>query len=76
MSATAHHHLQQQTRELVGLYERQAYLINEDANLPPPRRTGPQRLKFLGWRRDPTLTITQPDPLPLTVLAVKTEVLW
>jgi len=57
-------------------YERQAYLINEDANLPPPRRTGPQRLKFLGWRRDPTLTITQPDPLPLTVLAVKTEVLW
>jgi hypothetical protein len=57
-------------------YEKQAYLVNEDANLPPPRRTGPQRLKFLGWRRDPTLTITQPDPLPLTVLAVKSEVCW
>jgi hypothetical protein len=57
-------------------YEKQAYRIQEDANLPPPLRTGPQRLRFLGWRREPLLTITQPDPLPLTVLAVKTEVLW
>lgn len=57
-------------------YEKQAYLVNEDANLPPPRRTGPQRLKFLGWRRDPTVTLSQPDPLPLTVLAIKTEVCW
>lgn len=57
-------------------YEKQAYLVSEDANLPPPRRTGPQRLKFLGWKRDPTLTITQPDPLPLTILAIKTEVCW
>lgn len=57
-------------------YEKQAYRIQEDANLPPPLRTGPQRLRFLGWRREPLLTISQPDPLPLTVLAVKTEVLW
>lgn len=57
-------------------YEKTAYRINEDANLPPPKRTGPQRLTFLGWRRSPTLVITQPDPLPLTILSIKTEVLW
>lgn len=57
-------------------YEKTAYRINEDANLPPPKRTGAQRLKFLGWRVDPTLTITDPDPLPLTILGIKTEVFW
>jgi hypothetical protein len=57
-------------------YEQQAYLVSDDANLPPPRRSGAVRIKLLGWRVDPTLTISQPDPLPLTILAIKTEVVW
>lgn len=57
-------------------YELQAYQVTDDANLPPPAKKGPQRFKFLGWQREPTILITQPDPLPLTVLALKTEVAW
>lgn len=53
-----------------------AYQIGEDANDPPPARTGPQRIPLAGWRREPTLTITQPDPLPLTVLGVRSEVVY
>ena len=56
--------------------ELQAYRVGEDMNLPPPLRTGPQRFKFLGWRREPTIKIMQPDPMPLTIMAVKTEVVW
>jgi hypothetical protein len=55
-------------------YELAAYQVTDDISLPPPRRTGPQRFQHQGWTRDPTIYITQPDPLPLTILAIKTEV--
>jgi hypothetical protein len=55
-------------------YELAAYQVTDDISLPPPRRTGPQRFQHQGWTRDPTIIITQPDPLPLTILAIKTEV--
>jgi hypothetical protein len=57
-------------------YELAAYQVTDDVSLPPPRRTGPQRFQHQGWTREPTIIITQPDPLPLTILAVKTEVVF
>ncbi len=51
-----------------------AYQMSDPLDEPPPIKNGPQRFKNLGWMREPTVTITQPDPLPLTVLAIKTEV--
>lgn len=51
-----------------------AYQASESLSAPPPLRTKPQRFRFLGWQEEPTIRITQPDPLPLTVLAVKTTV--
>lgn len=56
--------------------ELRAYQVTDDPTLAPPLRTGPQRFQFQGWRVDPTIPITQPDPLPLTVLAVKTVVAY
>jgi hypothetical protein len=50
------------------------YLITEDPSAPPPQRTGPIRVKIMGRSREPTLTISQPDPLPLTVLGIGTKV--
>jgi hypothetical protein len=56
--------------------ELQAYRVGEDMNLPPPLRKGPQRFKIMGWHREPTVVINQPDPMPLTIMAIKTEVHW
>jgi len=50
------------------------YQIGEDMNLSPPLRTGWKEFSLLGWGKDPTVTITQADPLPLTVRAIKLEV--
>lgn len=50
----------------------QAYQASESLSAPPPLRTQPQRFRFLGWGIEPTMRITQPDPLPLEVSAVKT----
>jgi hypothetical protein len=51
-----------------------AYQLTDDISLPPPLKNGPQRFQFMGWSREPTVTITQADPLPLKILAVKTIV--
>jgi hypothetical protein len=51
-----------------------AYQVSDDISLPPPLKNGPQRFQFMGWEREPTVTITQADPLPLKILAVKTIV--
>ena len=52
----------------------QAYQLSDDISLPPPLKNGPQRFQFMGWSREPTITITQADPLPLKILAVRTIV--
>ncbi|MCK1585490.1 hypothetical protein IVB03_39540 [Bradyrhizobium sp. 168] len=51
-----------------------AYQGSDDISQPPPLKNGPQRFQFMGWAREPTITITQADPLPLKILAVKTIV--
>jgi hypothetical protein len=55
-------------------YELSAYQVTDDPSVAPPLRTGPQRFQFQGWSQEPTIPITQPDPLPLTVLAMKSVV--
>jgi hypothetical protein len=67
-------HVLESARFAANGYELQAYQINKDTNLPPPHRTGPRYFQFLGWEVEPTITITQPDPMPLTVLAIGTKV--
>jgi hypothetical protein len=57
-------------------YELAAYQVTDDPTVAPPLRTGPQRFQFQGWKREPTIPITQPDPLPLTVLAMKSTVAY
>ncbi|MDO8596637.1 MAG: hypothetical protein Q7R45_08435 [Sulfuricaulis sp.] len=54
--------------------ELQAFEIGEALDAPPPLRTRFDIFPLLGWSREPTVLISQPDPLPLTVLAVNTEV--
>lgn len=51
-------------------YELTAYQATDDMGEPPPVKEGAQRFQFLGWQREPTLSITQTDPLPLKVLAI------
>lgn len=53
-----------------------AYQAHEDPTLAPPSRTGWLRFTFLGWSTEPTVRITQPIPLPLTVLGIKPTVLY
>lgn len=53
-----------------------AYQAADDLTEPPPLKEGPQRFQFMGWQREPTVTITQSDPLPLKILAVRTVVAW
>lgn len=54
----------------------QAYQLNDDISLPPLAKNGPQRFQFMGWEREPTISITQADPLPLKILAVKSIVAY
>lgn len=54
--------------------ELQAYAVADDMSLPPSLKNGPQRFQFTGWKREPTMTITQPDPLAMKVLAIRTTV--
>lgn len=53
-----------------------AYQLDDDLSDPPPLKNGPQRFQFLGWDREPTVAITQDDPLPLEILAVRTVVAY
>jgi hypothetical protein len=57
-------------------YALAAYQVTDDFSVAPPLRTGPQRFQFQGWEQEPTIPITQPDPLPLTVLAMKSVVVY
>lgn len=53
-----------------------AYSVLDDVSAAPPRKNGWQQFDFLGWSIDPVVTIDQPDPLPLEILAVKTVVAY
>lgn len=57
-------------------YALSAYQVSDDVASPPPLKEGPQRFQFMGWRREPTITITQDDPLPLAILAIRTTVAY
>jgi hypothetical protein len=54
--------------------ELMAYQVTDNPEEEPPLRSGPQTFRFLGWRTEPTITITQPDPGPLTIPAIRMEV--
>jgi len=57
-------------------YTLSAYQLTDDVSEPPPLKNGPQRFQFMGWEREPTITITQADPLPLDILAIRTVVAY
>jgi hypothetical protein len=57
-------------------HELTAYQTTDDLTLPPPLHTGWRNFTFLGWRVDPTVRITQADPLPLTVPGVRIQVAY
>jgi hypothetical protein len=55
-------------------YTISGYQVTDDVGAPPPVRHGPIKFEPLGWVREPTLIINQPDPLPLEILAIKSTV--
>lgn len=57
-------------------YSLQAYSVLDDVAAAPPRKNGWQRFGFLGWRDEPTVLITQADPLPNDILAIRTTVAY
>jgi hypothetical protein len=57
-------------------YTLSSYQITDDVSLPPPLKTGPQRFQFMGWERQPTITITQADPLPLKIRSIRSIVAY
>jgi hypothetical protein len=67
-------HVLQSARFAQQGYALAAYQVTDPLDEAPPLRSGAQRFQFQGWSRDPTVTITQPDPLPLTVLSIKSTV--
>lgn len=72
----AHVHVLDSARFAVNGYALTAYQATDDLTAAPPLKNGPQRFQFLGWRREPTITITQADPLPLKVLGIRTVVAY
>jgi hypothetical protein len=55
-------------------YTLSAYQLIDDVAAPPPRKNGPQRFQFMGWEQQPTITITQADPLPLKIRSIRSIV--
>ena len=51
-----------------------AYRGGDDFTAPPPLRTEVNEFRVLGWDRDPTVTLTQADPVPLIMLGISIEV--
>ncbi|CAO3426714.1 hypothetical protein [Azospirillum argentinense] len=52
-----------------------AYRVGEDVSAPPAARTEWVEVGLLGRSHEPTVTITQDEPLPLTVLGMSMEVI-
>ena len=72
----AYVHVSSSARFSANGHELTAYQATDDMAENPPLKNGPQRFQFLGWQREPTLLITQTDPLPLKILACKTVVVY
>lgn len=53
-----------------------AYSVLDDADAAPPRKNGWQKFGFLGWSKDPTVVITQADPLPNDITAIRSTVAY
>jgi hypothetical protein len=51
-----------------------AWRGGEDVTAPWPQRSGPIEFRLMGWRREPTVTLTQDDPVPFTVLGLSMEI--
>lgn len=51
-----------------------AYAVTDAVDEPPPDKNGWYKFKPLGWDSEPSIEITQPDPLPLDVLGIKATV--
>lgn len=71
-------------RSLVEVYNTQALTVDgqvqnfrlalSPVNTAPPSTTGIKEIRHFGWQRQPTVTITAPDPMPATILSMTTEV--
>lgn len=48
--------------------------VTDDLSLDPSPFTGSKVFRSLGWSRDPTITITRPAPLSMTLLGIIMEV--
>lgn len=53
----------------------EAYRVGEDMAVAPPPRTEWIEATLLGRAREPTITITQDEPLPATILGISMEVI-
>ncbi|MFC5355656.1 hypothetical protein [Azospirillum himalayense] len=52
-----------------------AYRVGEDVTVPPPLRTEWIEVGLLGRSREPSVIITQDEPLPMTILGMSMEVI-
>ena len=50
--------------------------VTDDFSIQPSSITGTKEFYLLGWDENPTVTITQSDPLPLKLLGLGMEVLF
>jgi hypothetical protein len=62
------------TRAVVGNVPMTAHNGSEDVTIAPVARTVWHEVNLLGREREPSVTITQVDPVPLTVLGMSMEV--
>ena len=53
-----------------------AYQAGDDFTADPILLNGPQRFKPMGWSDDPTVPITQTDPLPLLVRSMRMTMVY
>ena len=65
--------------ESLGLYVNSIYLSDRDfgedvLDQTPTPFTGRKATRLLGWSKENQVTITQPDPLPMTIRAINLEV--
>lgn len=68
-------YVQDAVRVRIGDRTMDAYRVGEDVTAPPPARTEWFEVGILGRSREPTVTITQDEPLPMTILGMSMEVI-